>query len=96
MKNVIDILDLSVAELNELIECANDIIARNKKKRKTGLYNIRKARGFTQQQLSEASGVTLRMIQLYEQRQNDIGKAQAGVVLRLAKALGCNVEDLMD
>lgn len=26
MKNVIDILDLSVAELDKLIECANDII----------------------------------------------------------------------
>lgn len=50
----------------------------------------------TQQQLSEASGVTLRMIQLYEQRQNNISKAQVGVVLNLAKALGCEVEDLIE
>lgn len=93
---VLSMYILHEADVSKFVECANDIIARNKKKRKTGLHNIRKARGFTQQQLSEASGVTLRMIQLYEQRQNDIGKAQAGVVLRLAKALGCNVEDLMD
>ena len=64
--------------------------------RKTKLYEIRKARGFTQQQLSDASGVTLRMIQLYEQKQNDISKAQVTVVINLAKALGCEVEDLID
>ena len=35
------------------------------------------------------------MIQLYEQGQNDIEKAQVHVVLKLAKALGCDVEDLL-
>lgn len=40
-----------------------------------GEFIKEKARGFTQRQLSEASGVTLRMIQLYEQKQNDISKA---------------------
>ena len=60
------------------------------------LQIIRKARGFTQQQLSEVSGVTLRMIQLYEQRQNDINKAQVNVVVSLAHALGCDVEDLLE
>ena len=65
-------------------------------RRKTRLYEIRKARGFTQQQLSDASGVTLRMIQLYEQRQKDISKAQVNVVISLANALGCRVEDLLE
>ena len=36
------------------------------------------------------------MIQLYEQRQNDISKAQVNVVISLAKALGCRVEDLLE
>ncbi len=45
------------------------------------------------QQLADASGVALRMVQLYEQRQNDLSKAQVGVVISLAKALGCEVED---
>lgn len=40
--------------------------------------------------------ITLRMIQLYEQKQNDISKAQVTVVINLAKALGCEVEDLID
>lgn len=87
---------LHEADVSRFVDTANKVIARNKEKRKSKLQKIRKARGFTQQQLSEASGVTLRMIQLYEQKQNDISKAQAGVVLNLAKALGCEAEDLME
>ena len=87
---------LHEADESKFVEAANEMIARNKKTRKSKLSEIRKARGFTQQQLSEASGVTLRMIQLYEQKQNDISKAQVTVVVNLAKALGCDVEDLID
>ena len=36
------------------------------------------------------------MIQLYEQRQNDISKAQVNVVISLANVLGCRVEDLLE
>ncbi len=61
----------------------------------TRLAFLRKQRGLTQRQLAEASGVSLRMIQLYEQRQNDLSKTAAGVVLRLARAIGCTVEDLL-
>lgn len=86
---------LHEADESKFVDSANEIIARNNKKRKSKLSEIRKARGFTQQQLSEASGVTLRMIQLYEQKQNDISKAQVTVVINLAKALGCEVEDLI-
>jgi len=84
------------ADNSKFVESADAIIRRNKESRKSKLHTIRKARGFTQQQLSDASGVALRMVQLYEQKQNDLSKAQAGVVIRLAKALGCEVEDLID
>ena len=60
------------------------------------LKEERKRQKLTQQQLADASGVTLRMVQLYEQRQNDISKAQASVVIRLAKSLGCEVENLVE
>lgn len=86
---------LHEADESKFVEHANEILDRNKQNKKSKLHQIRKARGFTQQQLSEASGVTLRMIQLYEQGQNDIVKAQVHVVLSLAKALGCDVEDLL-
>ena len=84
------------ADNSKFVESADAIIRRNKEARKSKLHTIRKARGFTQQQLSEAAGVALRMVQLYEQKQNDLSKAQAGVVISLAKALGCEVEDLID
>ena len=96
LSTVFSMYILHEADKSKFVEAANEIIARNKAKRKSKLSEIRKARGFTQQQLSEASGVTLRMIQLYEQKQNDISKAQVTVVINLAKALGCEVEDLID
>ena len=97
LSTVMSMYILHEADENKFVEAANEILSRNKARRKTRLYEIRKARGFTQQQLSDASsGVTLRMIQLYEQRQNDISKAQVNVVISLANALGCRVEDLLE
>ncbi|WP_165044628.1 helix-turn-helix domain-containing protein [Adlercreutzia sp. ZJ138] len=61
----------------------------------TRLAFLRRQRGLTQAQLAEAADVSLRMIQLYEQRQNDLSKASAGVVLRLAHVIGCSVEELL-
>ena len=96
LSTVFSMYILHEADESKFVDAANELIARNKEKRKSKLSDIRKARGFTQQQLSKASGVTLRMIQLYEQRQNDISKAQVTVVIDLAKTLGCEVEDLLD
>lgn len=87
---------LHEADESKFVEEAEKIINRNKANEKAKLHKIRKARGFTQKELSDASGVSLRMIQLYEQKQNDISKAQVNVVVSLAKALGCEVEDLID
>lgn len=50
----------------------------------------------TQQELSDAADVSLRMVQLYEQRQNDLSKASASVVLALAHVLGCEPQDLVE
>lgn len=96
LSTVFSMYILHEADESKFVECANEVIARNKEKKKSKLHEIRKARGFTQKQLSDASGVTLRMIQLYEQKQNDIGKAQVNVVISLARALGCEIEDLID
>lgn len=86
---------LHEADESKFVETANRIIEKNRESRRTKLSVIRKARGFTQQELSQSTGVSLRMIQLYEQRQNDISKAQVNVVVKLARALGCEVEDLL-
>ncbi len=87
---------LHEADVSKFVDTADEIILRHQQNRKSRLHIIRKKRGYTQQQLSDASGVTLRMIQLYEQKQNDINKAQVQVVLNLSKALGCEIEDLLE
>ena len=92
---VMSLYILHEADVSKFVESADEIIQRNKDSRKSKLQLIRKARGLTQQQLSEASGVSLRMIQLYEQKQYELAKAQAGIVLDLAKVLGCDAADLI-
>ena len=62
----------------------------------TNLKRIRTASGLSQAALAEASGVSLRMIQYYEQRVRDINAAGALTVYRMACALGCTVEDLIE
>ena len=62
----------------------------------TNLKRIRTAYGCTQAELAKRCGVSLRSIQMYEQRNKDINKASAETLLRLSKVLGCTMEDLME
>ena len=64
--------------------------------RETNLKRIRTASGMSQSKLSELSGVSGRMIPKYETGEKDINKAQAMTVYKLAQALGCTVEDLLE
>ena len=56
---------------------------------------LRKQAKITQQQLADISGVSLRMIQAYEQGDQDIRKAEAQTVFALAKAVGCDAETVL-
>lgn len=62
----------------------------------TNLKRIRMARGLSQRQLAMRAEVDLRSIQMYEQRRNNINKAQADTLFRIARVLGCNIEDLLE
>lgn len=62
----------------------------------TNLKTRRKAMDLSQKELSEISGVPLRTIQQYEQRQKNINKAQAEYLIMLAKALCCDVDDIIE
>lgn len=64
--------------------------------RETHLKTIRENRGISQAELAKLSGVSLRSIQMYEQKVNHIDKAQAGTVYKLSRILGCTVEDLLE
>ena len=62
----------------------------------THLKSIRENRGISQTELAKLSGVKLRSIQMYEQKVNDIDKAQAGMIYKLSRVLGCTIEDLLE
>jgi DNA-binding XRE family transcriptional regulator len=62
----------------------------------TNLKRIRTTYGCTQSELAKRSSVSLRSIQMYEQRNKNINKASVETIYRLAKVLGCTVEDLIE
>lgn len=62
----------------------------------TNLKRLRKAANLSQRELAEMSGVPLRTIQQYEQRQKNINKAQAEYLVMLAKALCCEADALLE
>ena len=64
--------------------------------RNTNLEILRRKASLSQSELAAMSGVSLRSIQMYEQRQSDISHAQFYTLNALARALNCSVYDLMD
>ena len=65
-------------------------------KPETNLKLLRQKAGLSQRRLADLSGVPVRTIQQYEQRQKNINKAQAEYLVMLAKTLCCEPEDLME
>ena len=86
---------LHEADLSKFVETADNIIENYLVERPNVLKTIRKQAKLTQQRLAEISGVTLRMIQAYEQGDQDIRKAEAQTVFALSKALGCPPESII-
>ena len=64
--------------------------------RPTALARLRKQLGLTQRELAYRSGVALRSIQVYEQREKDINSAKASSLAALARELHCSMEDLLE
>ena len=62
----------------------------------SSLKERRLASGLSQAQLAAISGVPLRTLQQYEQRQKDINRARAEYVTALARALCCSPADLLE
>lgn len=65
-------------------------------KPETNLKLLRQKAGLSQRELGEFSGVPVRTIQQYEQRQKNINRAQAEYLTLLARTLCCATEDLME
>lgn len=66
------------------------------KKPETNLKILRKKAGISQKQLADLSGISVRTIQQYEQRQKNINKARAEYLIELAKTLCCAVDELIE
>lgn len=87
---------LHEADLSKFVSVADGIIEKSKNEDISSLKKIRKAKGITQKELAELSCSSLRMIQLYEQKQQDISKAETQTLLNISKVLGCSVNDLLN
>jgi len=74
---------------------AVDLIKSYMPKKQSSLKAIRNARGLTQEELANISGVNIRSIRSYEQGDNEIEKAQVDTLLNLSKALCCTIEELI-
>ncbi len=60
------------------------------------LKRLRAYANLSQSALSKKSGVALRQIQLFEQGKRDIKKTQASTLMKLAVALNCDMNDLLN
>ena len=76
--------------------CDKMIELYNKRKNNTNLKALRLDAGLSQRELAEISDIPVRTIQQYEQNQKNINAAKAETVVKLAKALNCTVEALME
>lgn len=68
----------------------------SKAKPETNLKVMRNAAGLSQSALSELSGVPIRTLQQYEQRQKNINKAQAEYLVKISSVLCCDIRDLLE
>lgn len=83
------------ADITKFLDTAQKRMAQYDANGNSPLKRQRKNCNLTQQQLAQRSGISLRMIQAYEQGCQDISKAEAGSVIKLAKALYCDPESLI-
>ncbi len=81
-------------DISSFIEALDNKLKDNK--HETKLHKIRIYRGLSQSELATQSSVNLRSIQLYEQKINNIDKAQVHTLFKLATVLGCKIEDLLE
>lgn len=94
-KEIYDMYDpLHEADITKFVDVMDK--RRIEQKRETRLKEKRRLYGLSQSELSRESGVSLRSVQMYEQRRKDINKAQIESIASLAKVLGCRAEDLME
>lgn len=81
-------------DIRQFVDKVNELYRRAQPE--SNLKVIRQRAGLNQRELSELSGVPIRTIQQYEQRQKNINKAQVEYLISLSQALCCDVKDLIE
>ncbi len=84
---------LHEADQSKAVSVFDDIM---ENKGETNLAVLRKNKGLTQDELAKLSGLSIRSIQLFEQKQTDINHAKHHHLQSIAKVLGCNIEDILE
>ena len=59
------------------------------------LKAVRKKCGLTQEALAKVSDVPVNTIRAYERKSKDLNKSQADIIMRLTRALRCEISDLL-
>jgi len=78
------------------IQKSYDVLDAHFAKSESKLKTARKHRGLTQEALANTSGVSLNTIRAYERKSKDLNKAQFDIIMKLAKALKCDVSELLE
>lgn len=86
---------LHEADMSKFVEIASQHIERFRASRPAPIKILRKRLGLSQEECAKRSGVSLRMIRAYEQKQQDISKAEAQAVFNLSQVLMCPIEALL-
>ncbi len=81
-------------DIRQFVDKMNMLYKRAKPE--TNLKILRRKFDLSQKELADLSGVPIRTIQQYEQRQKNINKAQAEYLVALSKVLCCEVEALLE
>lgn len=83
------------ADISRFVEDVSDSLRERMCHEPSRLKKYRLYAGITQKELSARTGVKLRMIQAYEQKYQDISKAEVGSLIALSAALHCSPADLV-
>lgn len=85
---------LHEASEEKCVDTLNRMILRAQGDSKLKVQRV--ARNYTQKELADRTGISLRTIQHYEQRSKDLNKASGTTLYVLAQTLGCRIEDLLE
>ena len=66
------------------------------RQKETHLKRLRTYSNLTQKALAEKTGIPIRTIQQYEQKQKDINRASGQYLRQFASVLNCRMEDLLE